>query len=167
MAIENIRIDDRLIHGQILVAWARALSLDTLVVVSDEVAGNEVEKELVSASAPEPFVVEVLSIAEAAEKINAGAYNAKKAMIILPSAQEALRLLDAGATMSSVSVGGIHFSEGRRRILPYLYLDDEEEQALRGIASRGVTIEIQDVPANRKWVLEDLVGAEGGRDDSP
>lgn len=167
MAIENVRIDDRLIHGQILIAWARALALDTLVVVSDDVAGNELEKELVSASAPLPFRVEILTVAQAAEHIKADHYAKTKAMIILPSAEEALALVEAGATLPAISVGGIHYSEGRRRILPYLYLDDAEESALRKIAARGVTIEIQDVPANRKWLLEDLVGVEGGSDSNP
>jgi len=164
MGIEKVRIDDRLIHGQILVAWARALSLDTLVIVSDDAAADPIEKELLEAGAPGPYHVEVIPVEEAVGKINSDAYAEQKAMILLPSAREALKLVEAGARLGAISVGGIHYSEGRRRILPYLYLDGEDEEALRRIASSGVRLEIQDVPANRSWMLEDLVGVEGESD---
>ena len=133
---------------------------------ADQVAASDWERELVSASAPVPFRVDIMSVDEAAGKLKQDPYAGGKAIVILQSAQDALRLIERGFETNVVNVGGINFSEGRRRILPYLYLDDAEEHALREIAGRGVAIEIQDVPANRKWMLEDLVGVQGGSDST-
>ena len=140
------RVDDRLIHGQILVAWAQRLSPKRIWVVDDAAAANAWEKELMSSAAPdvEVHVVTVSAMTGAWAQEDAAPGGA---FLLVRDLKTALALVEAGATITRLNLGGIHYAPGKTKVNEYIYLDDADRARARALLTRGVALEVQDVPA--------------------
>ncbi len=149
------RVDDRLIHGQVVVAWGLRMRPARIVVADDDSAANDWEKELLESAAPDARVT-VLSIADAAAGYAAEAAAHGGAFLLVRSLAGALQLVEAGAAIHTLNLGGIHYAPGRTKVNEYLYLDDRDRAAARALLARGVVLEAQDVPATRPQALADL-----------
>lgn len=149
------RIDDRLIHGQVLVAWGARLRPSRIWLVDDAVAANDWERQLYLDAAP-GIDVRVVTAAQAAAAYAEESAAAGTAFLLVRDLGTALRLVEAGAKVPVFNVGGIHYSPGRTKVAEYVYLDDADREAARALLARGVALEAQDVPASRATSLESL-----------
>lgn len=149
------RIDDRLIHGQVLVAWGARLDPKRIWVVDDAAAANAWERELFLASAP-GVDVRVVGIAEAAAAYAAEAEATGGAFLLVRDLATALRLVEAGVHVTSFNVGGLHYAPGKTKVSEYVYLDDADRAIARALVAHGVALEVQDVPASRPAALSTL-----------
>lgn len=146
MSVVLFRIDDRLIHGQVVVGWGQATQAGFIVLVDDEVRMSDWEQELYRMGVPPSVDVEFASLAEAIERVPAWEADTRKG-IVLTGDIETMAALCAGApSVRTVNVGGIHFRAGRTERLRYVYLTDEEAARLRRLAASGVAVTAQDVP---------------------
>jgi mannose/fructose/N-acetylgalactosamine-specific phosphotransferase system component IIB len=146
------RIDDRLIHGQVLVAWGGRLDPDRIWLVDDVVAANEWERQLYLDSAP-GIDVRVVSVADAAAAHATEAGAPGSAFLLVRDLATALALVEAGAVVPAFNVGGLHYAPGRTKLNEYVYLDDADRVAARALLARGVALEARDVPASRSQSL--------------
>lgn len=108
-----LRIDDRLLHGQVLVAWAAALRPDRIVLASDVVAADPERRALYEALPQEDYEIAIVTLSEAARELA----ELRTVLAVCGSPQEALQVVDAGAPLQSVQVGGLHDAPGKKRIL--------------------------------------------------
>lgn len=142
------RVDDRLIHGQVVVAWGHRLHPQRIWVVDDAAAANAWERDLLATAAPdaEVRVVTVAEMAAAwAEEIEA----AGGAFLLVRNLASALALVEAGAPVTQFTLGGLHYGPGKTKVNEYIYLDAADRAIARALLARGVTLEVQDVPAAR------------------
>jgi mannose/fructose/N-acetylgalactosamine-specific phosphotransferase system component IIB len=146
------RIDDRLIHGQVVVAWGARLRPNRIWVVDDATAASEWERRLLEESAP-GITVRVLTIAEAAVEHAAEAQAAGGAMLLVRDLPTALSLVEAGAVVAGFNIGGLHYAPGKDKVNEYVYLDATDRAAARRLTARGVRLDVQDVPASRAQPL--------------
>jgi PTS system mannose-specific IIB component/fructoselysine and glucoselysine-specific PTS system IIB component len=156
------RIDDRLIHGQVVVGWGQPLDVRFIVLVDDAVAESDWEQDLYRMAVPPEMEVRFHSTADAIALLDP--YRTENAPGILLTGDIATmhRLVAAGG-VRDVNVGGIHHRAGRTQHLRYVFLTPEEQQALRDLAHLGAVVTAQDVPAARAIPLEELLAArEGG-----
>ncbi len=149
------RIDDRLIHGQVVVAWGGRLHPQRLWLVDDAVAANAWEREIYLAAAP-GIDVKVVSVLEAAAAHAGEAAASGTAFLLVRDLATALRLVEAGAQVSAFNVGGLHYAPGRTKLNEFVYLDDTDRAVARALLARGVALEAQDVPASRPQALAAL-----------
>lgn len=149
------RIDDRLIHGQVLVAWGARLDPDRMWVVDDAVAASEWERQVYADAAP-GIEVRVLTVAEAAAAWAAEAAAPGGAFLIVRDLATARRLVEAGAPVAAFNVGGLHYAPGRDKVAEYVYLDAADREDARALLARGVALEVCDVPASRPHALGEL-----------
>jgi PTS system mannose-specific IIB component/fructoselysine and glucoselysine-specific PTS system IIB component len=149
------RIDDRLIHGQVLVAWGARLAPARIWLVDDEVAASDWEREVYEAAAP-GVEVKVVGVAEAAAAWAAEAAAPGGAFLLVRDLATALALVQAGAGARAFNVGGLHYAPGKVKLNEYVYLDDADRGAARALLARGVALEAQDVPATRPQALAAL-----------
>ena len=149
------RIDDRLIHGQVLVAWGARLAPARMWVVDDAVAANDWERELYSDAAP-GVEVRVAGVAQAAAAHAAEAAAPGAAFLIVRDLATARRLVEAGAAIAEFNVGGLHYAPGKTKVNDYLYLDARDRDAARALLKRGIALEAQDGPASRPLSLREL-----------
>ena len=158
MSLLMVRVDDRLIHGQVTQGWGSALHPDRYVVVNDSAASSQWERELYEASAPEGTSVVVLEMSEAATSLQSWLDREEDVIVLVESPRDALRLYEAGLSFESLNVGGLHFKEGRRRILPFVCVNDEDIKALEALQDCGVEIECADVPECERKDLHRWLG---------
>lgn len=163
MSLLLVRVDDRLVHGQVTQGWGSHLRPDRLVVVNDAVASDRWERELYEASAPEGMIVSVLALAEAPGRVEAWLEKGEGLLLLVDTPADALRLYESGISFEILNLGGLHSREGRKRILPYLSVDDNDIAALARLRESGVRIECADVPGcERKDFFEWLGSAVSG-----
>lgn len=158
MPIELYRIDDRLIHGQVVVGWGQPLSLGFIVLVDDAVAESEWEQELYRMGVPPEMDVYFASVEQAAAGLDAWRRDARHG-VLLTSDIETMRRLVAATDIRTVNLGGIHHRADRVPRVRYVYLSLPEIATLRSMAAQGVDITAQDVPATRPLPLDELLGS--------
>lgn len=156
MALVLHRIDDRLIHGQVVVGWGQPLDIRFIVLVDDEVAASEWEQELYRMGVPPEMDVYFLNVPKAIAELPQLREDARQGILLTGNIDTMRRLVEAGG-ITSINLGGIHHRTGRTQRLRYVFLNNEEEAALRDIATLGVAISAQDVPGARPVPLDDLL----------
>jgi mannose/fructose/N-acetylgalactosamine-specific phosphotransferase system component IIB len=150
-----LRIDDRLVHGQVTAGWVQPLGIDRIVLVNDAVAADEFEREIYAAAVPKGVELTILPVGGAVPAIRE--LRARRTMCLVASAVDALRLLEAGLRVEVVNVGGIHGGPGRRRFLPFVSLSAQEEADCRAIVARGASLDARMLPGSDACDLADLL----------
>lgn len=162
MPIALFRIDDRLIHGQVVVGWGQPLELRFIVLVDDEVAASEWEQELYRMGVPPEMTVHFTTVNDAATVLATCDANPAPGIVLVGDIGTMARLVDvAPDQVRAVNVGGVHHAPGRTGRLRYVFLTPAEEQGLRDIAARGVSVTAQDVPSARAVPLAELLASTG------
>ncbi len=156
MPILLYRVDERLIHGQVVVGWGGNLKFERVALINDQVAHNPWERELYLACVPPEMKTTILSVDEGIKRILQNGFADEKTIILVDSPFDILRMLKKGVKIDSINVGGIHSKKGRRKILPYLFLSSEEIRAFKRIISAGIKCECRDVPSAEKYDLSRL-----------
>ena len=146
MSIVLTRVDDRLIHGQVVVGWVPALQVRRIVLVSDDVAQNPWEQELYGLGVPSGLEVQFTSLAATLGGVHDWADDGVRTMLLIGDVDTLVRLCDGTDLITKVNVGGLHESTGREERLSYVYLSDEEAEQLRVLHDGGVEVTAQDVP---------------------
>ena len=160
MAIALYRIDDRLIHGQVVVGWGQPLDLGFIVLVDDDVAASEWEQELYRMAVPPEMAVHFLTVAEAATRLDEFEQLPRRGIVLTGSVETMGRLIRAGhGQVRTVNVGGVHHATGRAARLRYVFLTPDEAQGLQAMADAGVDVTAQDVPTARIVPLDELLHA--------
>lgn len=163
MPVELYRIDDRLIHGQVVLGWGRPLDVQLIVVVDDELAASDWEQELYRMAVPPEMEVRFASVADAAGMHASLATGRARAIVLAGDVAtmrrfvEAVRASGSAGGIAAVNVGGVHHRAGRVQRMRYVFLTPEEEAALKALAATGVQVTAQDVPAAKPVPLYDVL----------
>ena len=159
MSIVLYRIDDRLIHGQVVVGWGQPLDIGFIVLVDDDVAASDWEQELYRMGTPPEMNVYFHSVDDAAATLSKYEADERPGILLTGDIASMLRLV-RNAGVKEVNVGGIHHRNDRKQRLRYVFLSPGEEQLLREMATLGAHVTAQDVPATHPVPLEDLLRSE-------
>jgi mannose/fructose/N-acetylgalactosamine-specific phosphotransferase system component IIB len=160
--VELFRIDDRLIHGQVVVGWGQPINVAFIVLVDDDVAASEWEQELYRMGVPPNVSLHFETVTGAADRLAGYMADPRPGIVLTGDISTMLRLADARPAIRAVNLGGIHHRAGRTQKLRYVFLTDAEAIALRGLAAHGVVVTAQDVPSARPIPLEELLSGRGG-----
>jgi mannose/fructose/sorbose-specific phosphotransferase system IIB component len=143
-----VRIDDRLIHGQVAIGWVKATSPDTIVVANDAVASDSLQRNLMELATPPHLQVAICRVDECAALCNGPQFAAKRVLVLFSSPQDVLRAVEAGLDLHQLNVGGMRFKPGKRQILKAVSIDDQDVAVFRDLAQRGIKITVQMVPTD-------------------
>ena len=161
MALELYRIDDRLIHGQVVVGWGQPLDLRFIVLVDDEVASSDWEQELYRMGVPPDMDIYFDAVETAAANLDRYQEDERRGLLLTGDITTMTRLVEAADDIRRVNVGGIHHRPGRTQRLRYVFLTPAEESQLRALAARNIEVTAQDVPAARPVPLDELLAGNG------
>jgi PTS system mannose-specific IIB component/fructoselysine and glucoselysine-specific PTS system IIB component len=161
VALELYRIDDRLIHGQVVVGWGQPLDLRFIVLVDDEVASSDWEQELYRMGVPPDMDIYFDAVETAARNLERYQEEERRGLLLTGDIATMTRLVEATDDIRRVNVGGIHHRPGRTQRLRYVFLTPAEEDQLRQLAARNIEVTAQDVPAARPVPLEELLAGSG------
>ena len=157
MSLSLVRLDDRLIHGQVVIGWVQALGATRIVVVDDRVHANTWEQEIYRLGAPAGLGVDFESVDEACERMPDWLKVPERVIVLVGDVGTTVRLYDGCDGITVLNLGGVHDGVGRRQRLPYVYLTDDEAQQLRELSARGVQITVQAVPTESPVPLEQVL----------
>ncbi len=157
MPLVLVRIDDRLVHGQVVIGWGNVLHPDRILLCNDEIAGSQWERELYTGGASDGVAVEVLSVREAAQRLTKSRYGEERLFLLVESPKEIVELLDQGVSITTVNVGGMHHRPGKKQVAPYLFVDDQDRHWFQELYARHVELVGQDVPSGKKLDIPKLL----------
>lgn len=161
MSILLYRVDERLIHGQVVIGWGSELHPRRYLVVDDELATSEWEQELYALGLPSAVEVLFASVADGREALAGWREDDCPSVLLTRDIESMLALArDGDLSDVSINIGGIHHGPGRTDVLGYVYLSTEDRAALRELAGLCAEITAQDLPASQKVPLDTLLGPD-------
>ncbi len=157
MSIIFSRVDGRMIHGQVAIAWTRLLSIDEIVVIDDEIAEDETQAMLLELATPAGIDLKICSVDEAVELIEEDELEGSKTMVVYRYIKDAVRMVEAGIEIGELNIGGVYFAEGKTQYNKALCLDSNDIEDLKYLKSKGVSLFYQVAPMNEKEALTKYV----------
>jgi PTS system mannose-specific IIB component/fructoselysine and glucoselysine-specific PTS system IIB component len=148
VSVELFRIDDRLIHGQVVVGWGQPLGVEFIVLVDDEVAASDWERDLYRMGVPAAVEVYFESLDDAVRALPDHLADERRGILLTGDVETMRQLSERTGRVERVNVGGVHHRAGRTERLRYVFLTAEEERELRALEKGGVDVFAQDVPAS-------------------
>jgi mannose/fructose/N-acetylgalactosamine-specific phosphotransferase system component IIB len=159
MSIQLFRIDDRLIHGQVLMGWGRQLRSRRYLVVDDELAESEWEQELYTLTVEDGLEVVFVTVEEARAHLPEWREDDVRSALLTRDPSHMARLAEGGLMEGAeVNVGGLHHRPGRHQVRPYIHLDADDRDALRRLADEGVEVSGRDLPDAARVPLGQMLG---------
>ena len=157
-SVALLRVDNRLVHGQVLEAWLPALDAHGILVADDEAAGNVLARSAMSLAIPPKVKFEVLRVSAAAEVLKPGGKGpqAERTLVLLRDVRDAVALHEKGVPIPQLNLGNVHFGAGRRQVSPSVFLDAGEISALESLAAEGTRVEIRAVPSELPLAWGDI-----------
>lgn len=163
MALDLFRIDDRLIHGQVVVGWGQPCGLGFLVLVDDAVVDSDWEQELYRMGVPPEMDLFFDSVESAAARIAEYRADRRPGLLLTGDIATMAALTAKVPEIRTVTIGGIHHQEGRVPRLRYVFLTPDEERQLQALADAGVNVVAQDVPSGPAIPLAEVLAGDGTR----
>ncbi|HLR35674.1 MAG TPA: PTS sugar transporter subunit IIB [Tissierellales bacterium] len=147
------RVDDRLIHGQVITAWSKVTSANRILVVDDEVASDPFMAKVLKIAAPSTVKVDVHGIEEAV-KLLKGEDEGDKIMVLVKYPDTVLSLIDNGIQIKELNVGGMGAKPGRKSLYKNISVSQDEKLIFRKLIERNVNVFIQIVPDAKKIEIQ-------------
>lgn len=163
MVLDLFRIDDRLIHGQVVVGWGQPCGLGFLVLVDEHIVGSEWEQELYRMGVPPEMDLYFDSVESAAARMADYRADRRPGLLLTGDVATMAALVAKVPDIHTVTIGGIHHQPGRVPRLRYVFLTPAEEHQLRALAATGVTVVAQDVPSGPAIPLDEVLTGDRTR----
>ncbi|MFD1429635.1 MULTISPECIES: mannose/fructose/sorbose PTS transporter subunit IIA [Lacticaseibacillus] len=155
------RIDSRLLHGQVATAWTKSVQPTRIIVVSDNVAHDNLRKTLITEAAPPGVKANVIPIQKMIDIFKDPRFGTTKALLLFENPEDVVRVVDGGVELPEVNVGSMAHSEGKVMINNVLSVNQEDVDAFKHLESKGVKFNVQKVPTDSKANLDDLLKKSG------
>jgi mannose/fructose/N-acetylgalactosamine-specific phosphotransferase system component IIB len=162
MSVKHLRIDNRLIHGQVTATWVQSLGSNHILVVNDQVAKDPIQKVLLPKAA-RGVKTSVLSVDEAVEYVMDPGHQSETILMVVKFPSDALRVLEAGVTPGQVNVGNQAPIPGTnyKMVTRSIAVTADDATIYRAIADKGFVVTAQMLPTDRKSDLVELLVKKG------
>jgi PTS system mannose-specific IIB component len=149
MTLTLVRVDDRLIHGQVVAIWLKALNARRIVIVDDRTARDEFLREVITLSAPPGVPVEVLDVESGTQRVLDLVADPEPVFVLVRTPIVALHLREAGVEFPLLNVGGLGAGPTRKPLYRNISASPDEMAAMRQLESMGTTVELRIVENDR------------------
>jgi D-glucosaminate-specific PTS system IIB component len=150
------RIDDRLIHGQVITAWAKITKADRIIVVDDEVAEDSFMVKVLKMAAPSSIKVEIFNTQDAAATLTSED-TGERVIILVKTPKTVLGLIKAGVSIADLNLGGMGATQGRKQLYRNISISAEEKAIFKELLSLGVDVFVQIVPDANKMPMATMI----------
>ncbi|PDO90319.1 PTS mannose transporter subunit IIAB [Kosakonia pseudosacchari] len=157
MVIGLARIDDRLIHGQVATRWTKETNVTRIIVVSDEVAADNVRKTLLTQVAPPGVTAHVVDVAKMVRVYNNPKYAGERVMLLFTNPTDVLRVVEEGVKITSVNIGGMAYRQGKTQVNNAVSVDEKDIAAFKKLNERNIELEVRKVSNDPKLKMMDLI----------
>lgn len=150
------RVDHRLLHGQVAFSWTQSLGADCILIANDDVLVNEIRKTTIKLAKPQGVKLVIKSVEDAIKSLESGVTDKYKLFIVVGSVEDAYKLANSSQQINHINLGGTKAKEGTRNISKAVNIFPEEEVMLKELIEKGVTVEIRQVPSDKKIYFKDI-----------
>ncbi|MDD7544723.1 mannose/fructose/sorbose PTS transporter subunit IIA [Actinobacillus porcinus] len=150
MNITLLRIDDRLIHGQVATSWAKAVKCEAIFAISDEVANDKLRSELLLQIVPQGLKGYVIPVEKAIKVYHNPQYTGKNILWLVTKPADVLRLIEGGVKIDKVNVGGMTYKDGNKMLSDAVTVGKADVEAFHKLLDLGVDLTMQKVATNPK-----------------
>ena len=150
------RIDDRLIHGQVVTTWVNVKKIEQIIVVNDKVANDKIQKNILNMAAPQGIKVHTFGVEKFADVYKTTPIKKRK-MLLFTNSIDLAKLVELGVDIGELNIGGMRFQEGRKQLTKALSVTPDEEAAFRKLMDKGTKITIQMVPNDEAKDIKEVL----------
>lgn len=152
--IKLLRVDHRLVHGQVAMTWTQELDTNCILIASDSVVKDDVRKTTLKLARPAGVKLVIKSIEDSIEALNSGVTDKYLLFIVVESIEDAYRLAKGHNGIDHVNIGGTKPREGADvRMSPTVFATERDVEMLHELRDAGIEVEIRQVPRDQKIVL--------------
>ena len=144
--IKLVRVDHRLLHGQVVFKWVKTLNANCILIADDSVSKDALRMSALRLAKPDTCKLVIKSIEESIKAIESKVTDPYELLIITGSIVDAYRLAMGVKDIEKINLGGVKSEEGRRQISKAIFVSEEDEKLLRELNDKGIKLEIQMVP---------------------
>lgn len=155
--IAHVRVDTRLLHGQVATTWTKTVSPDRIIVVSDGVAHDQLRKTMIEQAAPPGVPANVVPISKMIEVTKDPRFGATKAMLLFENPQDLLAAIEGGVDIKEANIGSMAHSVGKVVVTNAIAMDNADVETLEVLHAKGVALEARKVPSDSPVSYEDLI----------
>lgn len=157
MPVVNVRVDARLIHGQVAAVWSSLLQVKRIIVANDEAETNEIERASLRMAAPSQIWLSVLNIKKVVTNIKNGRYGNQRVFLIFQNVLDAKKYVENGGIIKELTIGNISHKEGSKTLVKSISVNDEEVAAMKWLETKGTSVIVQTVPNDPKQDIKTLL----------
>lgn len=157
--ISLVRIDDRLLHGQVAYGWTSSLGVNVILVVNDEAKNDQMKAMALNLAKPNQVKLYIRGVEESGEIVRKFAEAKKsKVLVLVKNSADALSLAQgSGGAIHSINVGGMRYSEGKLKLTDLVAVDQQDLENFKKMQELGVELEFRLLPRDKKKTLSDLL----------
>lgn len=144
--IKLVRVDHRLVHGQVAFSWTKFLNADCILIASDALQKDELKMAGLRMAKPSGVKLVMKSIEDSAKALNSGVTDKYKLMILCESVEDIYRLASETDQIQNINLGGMKNADNRRQISKAVHVSEEDIRLIKDMAGRGISINVQMVP---------------------
>ncbi|MDO4594761.1 MAG: PTS sugar transporter subunit IIB [Tissierellia bacterium] len=156
MAIELVRIDDRLIHGQVATTWTKDYDIEQILVINDKAKNDTMLQSIVGFAAPKGVKIHIFGVEQFLNIIKKQDIK-RRTMLIFTNPIDILYLVENGLEIEKVNAGGMQFKDGKKRITKAISVNEEENEAFKKLIEKDITVFVQMVPKDPYELYEDYI----------
>ncbi|MBK1812449.1 PTS sugar transporter subunit IIB [Clostridium sp. YIM B02505] len=150
MNIVLARIDDRLIHGQVVTIWSKETRCERIIVCNDEVAADPIRKTILTQVAPPGVKASVVDVEKAIRVYQNPKYEGVRVLLLFTNPTDVLRMVQGGVDIKSVNIGGMAFREGKKQVTSAVSVDQKDIDSFKALNEKGIELEIRKVVTDSK-----------------
>jgi mannose/fructose/N-acetylgalactosamine-specific phosphotransferase system component IIB len=138
------RVDDRLIHGQVVENWLAAFSINHIVVSSRAVVSDDMRKNIMKFSVPDGVLLDFIDPPDLIKFIFD---NKKNYLVLFESLEDVFLSVESGVRIERLNLGGIHYAKGRNFSMGrVVFLSEAERNILKKLIDAGIDVYMQSIP---------------------
>ncbi len=149
-----IRVDNRLVHGQVIEAWLPYTGAKHLVVANDALAEDALRQQIISLAVPQRVPIHFVSLQELPHVLQTYAH--ERILVLLEHCEDAARAFALNIPVSRLNVGNLHYAEGKKQLLPHVAVTDAEIRILQQLSEK-IAVDFRSVPTEKNRELHELL----------
>lgn len=157
MKLAMVRVDERLVHGQVTMGWTRSLGANIILVANDAAANDPVQKNLMQLASPPDTTLEVLGLDETVEKLNAQSWPDGVVLLLVHDPIDLLHLVEKGLSIEYVNVGGVRQPGANIKLTKEVSATQDELEAWKKLDQHGIRIDVQWLPGQSSRNLNEIL----------
>ena len=152
--VKLVRVDHRLLHGQVVFIWTASIGVDCILIANDDVANDPIQKGILKLSQPTGVKLIFKSVKYSIEALNSGITDKYNLMIVTSNVDDGYELASKVEQIRSLNLGNVKLRENTHNLSKLVHVTDEEEKKLKALAAAGIEVEIRAVPNDDKIIIK-------------